>query len=209
MRKNSLAVTIAAALLMATMSSPAYASPTSGIPSPSAQTGEVEYDSDCVARVKGHVDKSYCAYQSVSTSVDETVSLGDVPADDLSLQSSEGVTLESALAAGSVTRKQWEQGKQSVTGAWRTTQKGTTYYNGSYVWTKGTYAGYTGSHVCNVGGWGVGYTITTTSCSESNTWTSSPITHRYYFRVSAVVNGFPVYVDDYVIRTISKTGIES
>jgi hypothetical protein len=203
-----LAATALAALLSVSVAYPAAASSPEEA-APNITVGEVEYDADCVARVEGHVDPKYCAFQSVSSSAEDTVSIADVPAEDLALRSSEGVTLESALLAGTVTRKQWEQGKQSVIGAWRTTHKGATYYDGSYVWTEGTYAGQTGSHVCNVGGWGIGYTISTTSCTESNTWTSSPITHRYYFRVSAVVNGFPVYVDDSAIRTTSRTGAES
>jgi len=200
---------VAAILLSASIAPAASAAPGPPIKLGENTFGEVEYDVQCVARVKGQVDKIYCASQSFSTSVEQVVALGEIPVEDLSLRSPEGVSLGSVVAAGTVTRKQWEQGKQSAIGAWRTSQTGTTYYNGSYVWTKGAYGGLTGTHVCNVGGWGVGYSITTTSCTESNTWTSSPITHRYYFRVSAVVSGFPVYVDDFVIRTISRTGAES
>ena len=211
MRKLVGAASAVAAILLSVSIAPAASADPSGpvTLSETSSVGEIEYDADCVARVKGHVDKSYCAYRTVSTAVEKVVALADVPPEDLALRSPEGVSLRSAIAAGTVTRKQWEQGKQSAIGAWRTSQTGTTYYNGSYVWTKGTYGGLTGNHVCNVGGWGIGYSITTTACSESNTWTSSPITHRYYFRVSAVVSGFPVYIDEVVIRTISKTGVES
>ena len=138
-------------------------------------------------------------------------SISSIPAIDLQLRAADGTTLAAALAAAEfpVRSKTWTQGKQSIVALWRTTHTGTTYYDGVRVWGNVLYKGYKGTHTCNVGGWGVGYTITTNSCARSSGPSTSKVSYTYSFRVSAFANGFPVWVDDSVVKTLAPSGAES
>jgi hypothetical protein len=192
-------------------SAPAYAVDLSGPNASPDVTSEVKlFAPDCLEQIKGHASKDYCAYYIIDSATDQAVSISSVPANDLALVASDGTTLKQAIIAAvfPVRSKTWTQGKVSALGLWQTTHTGTTYYDGERVWGKTTYKGYKGMHYCNVGGWGVGYTITTNYCTSVNGPSTSQVSYTYNFRVSMFANGFPVWYDDAVVKHLGPTGSE-
>jgi hypothetical protein len=126
-------------------------------------------------------------------------------AGDLDLVSSEGQTLRSAVAAGTVWTRTWWQEKRGLYYVnWLEKHTGRIYYDGSQVWSTSSYRGYKGTHVCDQG-YGILYDIKVNSCSTERIGTAT-LKEWDYFRVHVVWKGIPLYASHNMHMTANRSG---
>lgn len=96
------------------------------------------------------------------------------------------------IATSPIYSKSWEIDKIGIT--YYEITKGKFYYDGSQAWSTKTYRGLTGSHECQApGSWGVTVAVSVEGCTSSYSTSGDAVTDRETYKVSAFVNGFPVY----------------
>ncbi|CAI9394315.1 hypothetical protein MICABA_02745 [Microbacterium sp. T2.11-28] len=92
--------------------------------------------------------------------------------------------LQTAVNAGTVRSKTFRRTYDNVVVAW--SQSGRFYYDGSRVWVRSTYRGYTGYHSCRVDR-AIGYVVERKNCDESGSTTKRDL--RAIFHSSAIPSG--------------------
>lgn len=182
------AVLIAAlTFLVSSLPVEAQASPASLDGAPATSEAKTELDSSCVNQIRmqdatvSELDlTTICTVTSIYKS-----RIDSVPVNFLASRII-------APIESTVYSKSWEIEKIGVT--YSEISKGKFYYDGSQVWSTKTYRGYKGYHQCQAAGsWGITVDVSVLSCPTSYTNGGTTVVDRENYKVSAFVNGFPVY----------------
>lgn len=141
---------------------------------------------------------------TTQTSAASVLTASDLAAARSTLSASDYASLAVAAATSTIQRKFYSQKVDD--GPDQVEQQGNFYYNGSRVWV-GSYAGYTGSHVCIVDFDYFPVTTTITGCPETGSLTSLTLIMYWNVTVGPVEPLGANWNESYTMRILASGGI--
>lgn len=185
-------LTVAITVLLVSSASPALGE--GGGPLERTPTVSVEQvvDRSCVRALSDRKPSASAEQLSRVCTFRETMTVSApslvTPTDILEVQDSlsarEFGELQTAVNAGTVRSKTFRRTYDNLVVAW--SQSGRFYYDGSRVWVRSTYRGYTGYHSCTVDR-AIGYVIERKACDESGSTSKRDL--RAIFHSSSIPSG--------------------